>query len=528
MRNASSSIGLVAPLKKKNCEIGDILLYDRNMSKLCILKTSRYNNINSLDTTRYYNTNAVFFGFENKDSVNCKSLWISPTFSSGLPWAQHDRHIIRFKDANNESYADGSIPAGSFTIAIDAYTAMAAQSITVAANSTYADIAKSIYDRKSSGYITVYLYSEVDGGAVTGIAIDNYGYNSNRITITNVSGFGSIDVDSLSKRPIYTDNNGNQSVVNISASYSLEGNLVNDLFGAKFSADGFTWPGTTSTNYNLVGINSDYRCGCNYSKYRSYYYSNGEANNFIGDANAGTPMRYANFVTGADSSAAENRRLLYNKYKEYAENPQMDTPAFWISMYGEPSGSSISEKAYSMYVMSRMMQEYHTNSVTSLYYDNGLNCTKYLSRVTMYALKASSTASQTSGGTTFTVQTIDSTLRPSYPAASYCYNYGQTVTNGQGQTINNTGLEAGNWHLPTAYEVGLFMRDDIYTKINGVRNISGISRTALVANGGYYWSVAECNRYTAWYYLGYIGQLDINLKFIDQQSVPVLALDLES
>ena len=534
MRHASSSIGLVAPMRKANCEIGDVLLYDRNLQRPCILKASRFTKtqVEALDTTRYFNTKAVYFGKEEyPNGGSCKGLWIAPE-SAGRTWARDNYYTLT---PGSSCFSGGVLTKElKFDITIvGGSTSTGALSITAATGSSIADIALLIHNAKQniSGakeYIAVGTFKESASASVTAIGIRAFGWSSNAVSIANIKVDGVADstglvLDDFSWGTKY--NGSLVSAVSNKTHRSYQGSYVNSLWSS-YGLTGFKWPGNSTANYARNGRNLGYWAGGNFSRFKTYVKGSG-GTTVVDDVDGSTaPMNYATWQSIKDPNSQ-----YYNIYSKYLTmyNAQSESPQkSWIEMYGTPTADE-TEGPYDLYVMSRMMDtewmENNTSGMINLFFrpktDNyqhdGVTGTTTLALFTTDGF--SSDGSAGSGSNAFVLATD----LPCYPAAEYSYSYAPANL-----PVAATDMAAHKWNLATGYQVSLFLRDDIKSKIEASWVKVSAGSTLPVTSGYNYWSLSEYYHYTAWSYHGIYGRFGYYYRYISLTCRSVLALDLPS
>lgn len=532
MRHASSSIGLVAPMREANCEIGDVLLYDKNLARPCVLKASRFTKtqVEALDTTRYFNTKAVYFGKEKYESngevISCKGLWIAPA-GPGNYWAQ-DNYYTLTPSAN--CFANGATTKEiSFSITIvGGDTSTGAMSITVPSGSTLANIASLIHNAKqnvsgASGRIAVGTYKESSSASVTAVGINTWGWSTNLVSISNVS-----TTDGVADVALYDfsmDTKYDGTLIATRSHRSYQGSYVNSLWNS-LGLSGFKWPGNSTACYARNGHNLSYWSGGNFNKFKSYVRSSG-GTSVVDDVDGATaPMNYATWQSIKDPNS--QYYSIYSKYLNMYNNQSSAPQKSWIDMYGTPTADE-TEGPYDLYVMSRMTDtewiNNNTSGVLNLFYQpktpsythTGLTGTASLAKLTFDGFAGRGSASSSANAFVLTAN------RPCYPAASYCYNYepANLPSDSAAQVMS-----AHNWNLATTYQVALFMRDDIMKIINS--SWTKVSAGTSLVNTSYYWSLSEYDYGIAWFYYGDSGRFHNNIKFYSRDSRPVLALDLPS
>lgn len=528
MRHASSSIGLVAPMRKANCEIGDVLLWDRNLSRPCVLKASKFTQaqIQALDSTRYFNTKAVYFGREDQGSVS-RGLWIAPASTSQY-WGQDNYYVLT---PSAGCFANGATTkAISFNITIvGGGTSTGALAISVPSGSTLANIASLIHNAKqnvsgASGYIAVGVYKTSSDADASAVGITTWGWSTNLVSISSVSQTDGVNDIALTDFSLDVKYDG--TLMSTRSHRSFQGTYVNSIAEIS-SLTGFKWPGSSSANYARNGHNLGYWAGGNFARFKAYVKGSGGTTP-VDDVDGSTaPMNYATWESIKDPNSS-----YYSIYSKYLTmyNAQDSAPQkSWIDMYGKPTANE-TEGPYDIYVMSRMMDtewlENNTSGMINLFYRpltsdyqyNGLNGTESLAKLTFSGFNTRGSASSSSN--TF-ILTED---KPCYPAASYSYNYEPANL-----PVAATAFAKHNWNLATGYQVSLFLRDDIKAVIESSFNKVSAGSSLPTGSGYYYWSLSECNYYyPAWCYNGYNGRFNSGYKYNGFTCRSVLALELPS
>ena len=147
--------------------------------------------------------------------------------------------------------------------------------------------------------------------------------------------------------------------------------------------------------------------------------------------------------------------------------------------------------SYESYIQDRMPK--YPYSKGTIFADNGKSDTDKLS-VPMYTNAAG-------------------IVSPAYPAAYKANRYGISVDG------HVTGLEPGNWWLPSSPEMLRLIRNITWGLAGVTAGNEDIVNRALVLIGGtrisvtsYYWCSAESSSGSAWCYYGYLGYLNANSK----------------
>ena len=203
--------------------------------------------------------------------------------------------------------------------------------------------------------------------------------------------------------------------------------------------------------------------GGNFEKYYSYYYVNGgdtATNQAVG---AGDPIRYSR----------------YNA----TDNPLI------VAFYGA------GESGYAKYIQAKMTK--YPYSKFAILDKDGKTNTDLLAAVSWVD--------------------VDLSMKPIFPAAFNAKIYGLTVAG------HTTGLEAGNWWLPSFRELFLMIKDIKLDNTNAInRTLTAISGTKVRVTD-YYWSSSEFSSNLSWFYSGNLGIMNLINKLISWSVRPVSA-----
>ena len=211
------------------------------------------------------------------------------------------------------------------------------------------------------------------------------------------------------------------------------------------------FPGFLAANtvlYAKNGYNLSYRCGGNLKQYKAFWRSNGSAT-WVAESEVGR-MSEAAFNGCADGTiGGADGIALYNKY----------------------NGS------WNAYMAAGMisLDDIHRGGVEYRSYDNGVEQNAILASIT--------------------TEDFDGSFIPAYPAAYYASQV--TVAGAPGA-------------LPTVHEIGVFMEDAKFAKINKALAAIGGSQLSIT---GYYWAVAEYGSNISWFYYGNRGCINYISKY---------------
>lgn len=210
---------------------------------------------------------------------------------------------------------------------------------------------------------------------------------------------------------------------------------------------GLGYLSASSTLYAKNGYNLAYRTGGNLRRYKAYWRTNGSAT-WVAESSVDR-MSAAAFAQCADGTIGG---------------------ADGIALYEKYNGS------WDEYMAAGMinLNDIRRNGMEFRSYDNGSEQNAILASIT--------------------TMDFDGNYIQAYPAASKA---AETLIDGQPGA------------LPTVHEIGVFMEDEKFAKIN--QALAAIGGTALSITG-YYWGVAEYAAGTSWNYNGYTGCIDGYVK----------------
>ena len=214
----------------------------------------------------------------------------------------------------------------------------------------------------------------------------------------------------------------------------------------------------STVQYARNGFNLSYYCGANLAQFKSYFRNNGSAA-WVAE-NSANRMKEAAFNSCADGTiGGEDGIALYNKY----------------------NGS------WDAYMEAGMLKlnDIHRNGMEFKSYNNGVSQNGFLASVT--------------------TMDFDGSYIPAYPAANKSSLF---------------SIQDKPGCLPTNHEIGVFMEDERFARINGA--LRAVGGTQL-SKSGYYWGVAEYSANGAWYYNGNCGCVNYNYRCNGATVRPVLA-----
>lgn len=307
---------IIVEAKANNVQIGDTLIFDTVDNTQKILKMHSYNaasfdaltaqNLNGryvISDCLYYETYTDYGLFMHKKQVASATWAVQCEFKlSGLDLTQ----------------------AGSFSFLSTGYQAAAtATTIEWQANDSLDDIVAQ-FTTGNGGVIGNASYSSKtkDGDDIIFYV---GGYGTNNITIANpTGGAANLTLTDYSKVCKIGDN----LVADTSTHRSFQGKSV----ATNFPTIASELLPVTSTCYTVGGANRTYRCGVNFTTFRNYSATSGEASTFMDDTTASTkfPNTRAKFYSFATSETAAEVAC-YNRhrgsYNDYVKSAMADVDA---------------------------------------------------------------------------------------------------------------------------------------------------------------------------------------------------------
>lgn len=297
-------VNVIVAALPQNCEVGDMLIYDKQELKHKILKMATYN-AQTFDSDRY---------------IKSEALWHRNVMNVGLflykgqdtqRWAAQCEFELSGLDLTQ---------AGSFSFISTGYQAKAeATTIAWAANDTLASVLAQ-FTTGNGGVIgnASYNSAAIDGSS---IIIMVGGTGTNNITISDKTG-GAADL-------VLTDCSkvckiGDTLVSDTDTHRSFEGSTVATCFPGIASE---LLPVTTAS-YTVQGINRPYRCGVAFQIFKAYCTTSGSST-FVDDSTSGSvlPMTLAKFNACA-TSEVEAEVACYNRhhgdYDDYLKGAMID------------------------------------------------------------------------------------------------------------------------------------------------------------------------------------------------------------
>ena len=284
-------VNVVVEATLLNCEVGDMLLYDKQELKHKILKMRTYNAA-TFDTDRYVKSNAFMH-----HSVKDVGLFVHASRSTAA-WGAQCEFVLKGFDLTQ---------SGQFTFLSTGYQAKGtATTITWSANDTL-DSIKAQFTTGNGGVIGSGSYSSVaieEDSLVFMVG----GTGTNLITIGSLTGGAeNLTLIDYSK----TCKIGETLVSDTDTHRSFQGSTVATCFP---TIAGQLQP-VTSASYTKAGVNRPYRCGMLFTKFKEYVSVSGSST-FVDDTTAGSvfPMTLAKFqACGISQDAAE--KACYDRHK---------------------------------------------------------------------------------------------------------------------------------------------------------------------------------------------------------------------
>lgn len=267
-----------------NCELGDMLIYDKQTLSRKLLKMATYNAA-TFDTNRYIKSNMFWH-----NSVRDTALFLYSGQTSAR-WAAQNEYKLSGFDLTQ---------AGSFTFLSTGYQAAgSATTISWEANASLSDILAQ-FTTGNGGVIgnASYNTKAIEGSDIIFMV---GGTGTNLITIGSKTG-GASDV-ALTDYSFYCKIG--DEVIATEEHRSFEGSTVTSLFGSYVSNVTFHY---TSACYTNTNANRSWYTGVAFSIFKSYHAANGSTS-FVSDitSNTSAPMKEATFLACKNSEVAAER-----------------------------------------------------------------------------------------------------------------------------------------------------------------------------------------------------------------------------
>lgn len=273
-----NGVNVVVDCLPQNCEVGDMIIYDKETMKHKLLKMDTYDAA-SFDTDKYIKSNMFWHV-----TVTGVGLFLFATQRSAR-WAASNEYRIAGIDLTQ---------AGSFTFLSTGYQAKnSATTIEWAANATL----ESVKAQFATGNGAVLGNASYNSIAIVGsdLIITVNGTGTNLVTIGSLTG-GAANI-------ILTDYSEtvriNGVTVETKAHRSFQGSTVTSLFGTYFT--NLTFP-ATSACYSVTKVNRSWWTGVALQVMKAYCAASGSTS-FVSDitANTSAPMTEATFLACKDS-----------------------------------------------------------------------------------------------------------------------------------------------------------------------------------------------------------------------------------
>ena len=299
-------VNIIVDAILENCEVGDMLVFDKQEQAHKILKMATYN-ASSFNTDRYIKSDTFYHV-----SVMGVGIFLHKGQSSGA-WAARCEFKISGIDLSQ---------AGSFDFLSTGYQAKAtATTIAWEAGATLESV-KSQFTTGNGGVIGSGSYSSItiDGND---LIIMVGGYGTNNITLSNLTDGGA--------EVVLTDYSKTCKIGD--AELTEEGDLVHRSFqGSKvatcFPSIASELLAVTTACYTVENVSRPYRCGLSFDIFKAYVAANG-ATSFVDDTTSGStfPMNEATFMA-CGSSAVEAEKACYDRhngnYDDYLSRAMAD------------------------------------------------------------------------------------------------------------------------------------------------------------------------------------------------------------
>lgn len=468
----------IKPISANNVSEGDMLFYDRLLSCYCIVKKAAIAAVlTDFNRTRYETNYDTYIGTFNEVA-----------------------HFVGMKDAmaSNPLYGD-TIAATSCFYRIEIDNTQAG-SITFSAANGNATIAETtiqwsagdsmdsivaLFVAKNTTYIT--FGALADG---SGVGLEIGGYGSNTMTVTDSTACEVIDCSGFA---FYFSQNPSMKVgddfypssahtyIGLGAHHNWRGTTASSILTGK---------GLVGSNASCLG-NTDkdysYRSGINFTKFKSWASTNGDATFYADGVNgttnssSGKIMKKTTFDNNVNSSAtADSAQAKMYEYYNHLFSDQTGDYAELRQTY-EARYGAITE-LYDAYLMSHCIKIDANSGITYVMMNKGDHQTE---------VKADA------ANVNYNYKVI-----PAYPPEYNAKQYG---------IADSEGFAPGRYYHPEPGDLGLFLRDDIMALVNA--NIALAEGGLALDNSTYRGSSADCNAGSTWYFDGTYGCLNYYSRY---------------
>ena len=472
-------------------EAGDMLFYDRNAREYVVVKKADISAVitNGYDTSRYETNFDSFIGaldgmahfVARDDAMPSQSLYDNTVAATPC--------YYRIEIDNTQ--------AGSITFsATSGNASIASNTITWDADEAMTDIVAK-FTAKNATNLT---FAALEDG--NGVGLSAGGYGANTLTVTESENCTVID---CSKLAFYRSENPNAPAVggtfDPADTWTLIGDAHHNFRGAAASSilSGKNLVGVSQVLVAVNGYNYSYRCGGNFTKFKSWASASGDSSFYSDGVNSSTNsssghvMKKTTFESSVTSEATDDALKMYEYYNHLLNDATGDYATLrgiYEARYGEMS------TLYDAYLMSHMADPGGNSGIVNSMRNKGKHQTDVKGDVMNV--------------------TYNYVITPAYPPEYNAITYGNSATE---------GFHAGVYYHPEPGDIALFMRDDIMALVNAniVLSGGGTQLATSVSRG----SCADYFAYSAWFFNSNFGCVYSNYRdYTSFRSRPVLALPL--
>ena len=475
-------------------DAGDMLFYDKQDNVYVIVKKQDVQDVlqNGYDSSRYETNYDTFIGAMDSMAHFVARADAMPTQSTYDNTIAATPCYYRIEIDNTQaggitfSVASGNGSISSTTISWDADEAMS-------------DIVDK-FTAKNPAASSYIAFAGLEDG--TGVGLSVGGYGNNTMTVTDSANCIVID---CSKFAFYRSENPNAPAVggtfDPTGTWTLIGDAHHNFRGAAASSilSGKNLVGVSQVLVAVNGYNYSYRCGGNFTKFKSWASASGDSSFYSDGVNSSTNsssghvMKKTTFESSVTSEATDNALKMYEYYNHLLNDATGDYATLrgiYEARYGEMS------TLYDAYLMSHMADPGGNSGIVNSMRNKGKHQTDVKGDVMNV--------------------TYNYVITPAYPPEYNAITYGNSATE---------GFHAGVYYHPEPGDIALFMRDDIMALVNAniVLSGGGTQLATSVSRG----SCADCNASNTWHFFSSSGCVNYNFRYYSNfRSRPVLALPL--
>ena len=486
----------IKELDADNLAVGDMLFYDRQTRKYCTVKHAAVGAVLADYDKRRYETNydtyvgtfnevAHFVGM--KDAMASNPLYGDTIAATScfyrIEFAMEDEFIVEGSIKFSATSGNGSIPDTT---------------IMWGPGESLQEILNRFKDVETD---SITFSALADG---SGVGLEIGGYGANTMTVTDSTACEVIDCSGFA---FYFSQNPSMKVgddfypssahtyIGLGAHHNWRGATASSILTGKGLVEPRTsCLGNTDKDYS-------YRSGINFTKFKSWASTNGDATfcadgvNGTTNSSSGKIMNKTTFDNNVNSSAtADSAQAKLYEYYNHLFSDQTGDYAELRQTY-EARYGAITD-LYDAYLMSHCIKIDANSGITYAMMNRGDHQTEVKADV---------------ANVNYNYKVI-----PAYPPEYNAKQYG---------IADSEGFAPGRYYHPEPGDLGLFLRDDIMALVNA--NIALAEGGLALDNSTYRGSSADYSAHDAWYFHGTNGCLTSNTRYASTfRCRPSLALPL--